>query len=206
MRTVLLTGATGYIGSHTWLSLLADGWRVVGLDDFSNSSPRVLERLQAITGQAPVFERADVRDAAALERVFDRHAPEAVVHFAARKAVGESVARPLECDANNVRGLLTVIGAMNLGAGRGDSVPEVLRAFEGTAHSSRGRAAPSRRCRRLLCRPDARRRPARLANPPRPGPDVRRQLALAADESDGFREPVRRVGLMAASPTVDPGQ
>jgi UDP-glucose 4-epimerase len=117
-RTVLLTGATGYIGSHTWLSLLADGWRVVGLDDFSNSSPRVLERLQTITGQAPLFERADVRDAAALERVFDRHAPEAVVHFAARKAVGESVARPLEYYANNVGGLIAVLGAMARGSCR----------------------------------------------------------------------------------------
>lgn len=189
LRTVLLTGATGYIVSHTWLAQLAAGWRVVGVDDLSSCSPRLLERLQAITGQLPVFERADVCGAGATARVFDRDAPEAVVQFAARKAVGESVARPLECDANNVRGLLTVIGAMNLGTGRGDSVPEVLRAFEGTAHSSRGRAAPSRRCRRLLCRPDARRRPARLANPPRPGPDVRPQQALAADESDGPREP-----------------
>jgi UDP-glucose 4-epimerase len=118
LRTVLLTGATGYIASHTWLALLADGWRVVGVDDFSNSSPRVLERLQAITGQPPVFERADVCDAAAMERVFDRHAPEAVVHFAARKAVGESVARPLEYYANNVGGLMTVLGAMAKGSCR----------------------------------------------------------------------------------------
>jgi UDP-glucose 4-epimerase len=115
-RTVLLTGATGYIGSHTWLALLEAGWRVVGIDDFSNSSPAVLGRLQAITGTAPNFERADVRDAAALARVFDRHAPEAVVHFAARKAVGESVARPLDYYANNLGGLMCVLGEM---AGRG---------------------------------------------------------------------------------------
>jgi UDP-glucose 4-epimerase len=111
-RTVLLTGATGYIGSHTWLALLEAGWRVVGIDDFSNSSPAVLERLQAITGAAPNFERADVRDAAALARVFDRHAPAAVVHFAARKAVGESVERPLDYYANNLGGLMCVLGEM----------------------------------------------------------------------------------------------
>lgn len=112
MRTVLLTGATGYIGSHTWLALQAAGWRVVGVDDFSNSSPVVLERLQAITGEPPLFERADVRDAAALARLFARHAPQAVVHFAARKAVGESVERPLDYYANNIGGLTSVLGAM----------------------------------------------------------------------------------------------
>ena len=59
-RTVLLTGATGYIASHTWLALLAAGYRVVGLDDFSNSSPEVLNRLQRLSGHAPSFERANV--------------------------------------------------------------------------------------------------------------------------------------------------
>ncbi len=109
---MLLTGAAGYIGSHTWLALHAAGYAVVGLDNFCNSSPEVLRRIARLTGEEPVFVQADVRDAAALRRLFDTHAPEAVVHFAALKAVGESVARPLEYYANNVGGLLTLCEVM----------------------------------------------------------------------------------------------
>jgi UDP-glucose 4-epimerase len=112
MATILLTGATGYIGSHTWLELQAAGYDVVGLDDFSNSSPVVLERLEQLSGRAPVFERASVCDAAAMHGVFERHRIDAVVHFAAFKAVGESTLQPLRYYANNVGGLLTLAGAM----------------------------------------------------------------------------------------------
>lgn len=112
MSTILLTGATGYIGSHTWLALLAAGHQVVGLDNFCNSSPRVLPRLQALSGRAPVFEQADLRDAAALAQVFARHRVDAVVHFAALKAVGESVSRPLEYYANNLGGLFNLVHVM----------------------------------------------------------------------------------------------
>ena len=110
--TVLLTGATGFIGSHTWLALLDAGFAVVGLDDFSNSSPEVLRRLQALSGAPPVFERADVCSADALEAVFQRHRIDAVVHFAAFKAVGESAARPLAYYANNVGGLINLCQSM----------------------------------------------------------------------------------------------
>jgi UDP-glucose 4-epimerase len=110
--TVLLTGATGYIGSHTWLALLAAGHAVVGVDDCSNSSPEVLNRIERLTGRKPVFERADVCDKPALRRLFSAHAPDAVVHFAARKAVAESVARPLDYYSNNLGGLLSVCEAM----------------------------------------------------------------------------------------------
>jgi UDP-glucose 4-epimerase len=109
---VLLTGATGYIGSHTWLNLLAAGFRVVGVDDFSNSSPQVLDRLETISGSRPEFVRADVCDAAAMDTLFARERFDAVVHFAAFKAVGESAAKPLAYYANNVGGLLTVCRAM----------------------------------------------------------------------------------------------
>ena len=110
--TILLTGATGYIASHTWLALWAAGFDVVGLDDFSNSSPEVLNRLQLLGGQAPQFERADVCDAAAVAALFARHRIAAVVHFAAFKAVGESGARPLDYYRNNLGGLFSVAGAM----------------------------------------------------------------------------------------------
>ena len=110
--TVLLTGAAGYIASHTWLALLDAGFAVVGVDNFSNSSPEVLQRLQALSGQVPVFERADVCNAAAMEDIFTRHAIAATVHFAAFKAVGESTAQPLGYYGNNVGGLVTVCQAM----------------------------------------------------------------------------------------------
>jgi UDP-glucose 4-epimerase len=112
MPTILLTGAAGYIGSHTWLALLAAGYRVVGVDDFSNSSPEVLKRLQALSGQVPVFEQSNVCDAAAMEALFQRHPIDATVHFAAFKAVGESTTLPLAYYANNLGGLLTVCQTM----------------------------------------------------------------------------------------------
>ena len=111
-RTVLLTGATGFIASHTWLALQAAGFEVVGLDDFSNSSPEVLNRLRELSGSEPVFERASVCDEAALDAIFQRHRIDATVHFAAFKAVGESAAKPLEYYANNIGGLLTVCRTM----------------------------------------------------------------------------------------------
>ena len=109
---ILLTGATGYIASHTWLALQAAGFRVVGIDDFSNSSPQMLERLKTISGAAPDFVRADVRDAAVLQSLFEREPISAVVHFAAFKAVGESVAKPLAYYANNLAALTTLCEAM----------------------------------------------------------------------------------------------
>ena len=112
MATILLTGATGYIASHTWLELLAAGHEVVGLDDFSNSSPEVLNRIEQLSGKSPVFERASVCDADAMHGVFERHRIDAVVHFAAFKAVGESTQQPLRYYANNVGGLLALCAAM----------------------------------------------------------------------------------------------
>lgn len=109
---ILLTGATGYIASHTWLALLAAGFGVVGVDDFSNSSPRVLDRLATLAGQKPVFHRADVCDAAAMEAVFDQHDFAAAVHFAAFKAVGESAQKPLAYYANNLGSLMTLCQTM----------------------------------------------------------------------------------------------
>lgn len=110
--TILLTGATGYIGSHTWLALQAAGYSVVGVDNFSNSSAEVLERLAQLSGQTPVFEQVDVCDAVALSAVFARHRPAAVVHFAAFKAVGESTAKPLDYYRNNIGGLINTCEVM----------------------------------------------------------------------------------------------
>ena len=109
---ILLTGATGYIASHTWLALEAGGFAVAGIDDFSNSSPEVLRRLAALGADVSQFVRADVRDRAALDALFERGRIDAVVHFAASKAVGESVAEPLKYYANNVGGLISIAEAM----------------------------------------------------------------------------------------------
>jgi UDP-glucose 4-epimerase len=110
--TILLTGAAGYIASHTWLALQAAGYDVVGIDNFVNSSPQVLDRLRTLAGTTPEFVRADVCDAAALDAVFAGRRIDAVVHFAALKSVGESTARPLDYYRNNVGGLLTLAQTM----------------------------------------------------------------------------------------------
>ena len=110
--TILLTGATGYIASHTWLALRAAGFNVLGVDNFSNSSPEVLNRLKTISGDSPDFIQADVCNAAAMEAVFTHRRVDAVVHFAAHKAVGESSAKPLEYYANNLGSLLNLAQTM----------------------------------------------------------------------------------------------
>jgi UDP-glucose 4-epimerase len=110
---ILLTGATGYIASHTWLELLARGFRVVGIDNFSNSSPLALDRIKTLSGQDPLFHQVNVCDGAALDGVFQQHAVDAVVHFAAFKAVGESHSQALAYYANNVGGLLNLCQTMH---------------------------------------------------------------------------------------------
>ena len=112
MPTVLLTGGTGYIGSHTCVELIGAGYRTVLLDNLCNSSPVVVDRIAKITGTRPAFVEGDVRDHPLLDRVFAEHAIDAVIHFAGLKAVGESVARPLDYYANNVCGTATLLQAM----------------------------------------------------------------------------------------------
>lgn len=117
MPCILLTGATGYIASHMWVVARAAGYQVVGVDSHVNSSPRVLDRLRTLIGEEPVFVQGDVRDAAVLDRCFEIGSQrfggiDAVVHFAALKAVGESVERPLDYFENNLGGLLSVCQAM----------------------------------------------------------------------------------------------
>ncbi len=112
MPTILLTGGTGYIGSHTCVELIGAGYRTVLLDNLCNSSPVVVDRIAKITGTRPAFVEGDVRDRALLDRVFAEHPIDAVVHFAGLKAVGESVAHPLDYYANNVCGTATLLQAM----------------------------------------------------------------------------------------------
>lgn len=106
---ILLTGATGYIGSHTWVELLNAGCEVVGIDNFSNSSEKVLARIESITNVKPKFLCADIRDTHLLREIFRSHDIDCVVHFAALKAVGESVQKPLDYYDNNINGLIQLL-------------------------------------------------------------------------------------------------
>jgi len=105
---VLVTGGTGYIGSHTVVELLASGHEVVVVDNYANSKPEVLNRLKTITGQDIAFYEADVTDAVALGAIVAEHSFEAVIHFAGLKAVGESVAKPLDYYRNNLNSTMAV--------------------------------------------------------------------------------------------------
>lgn len=109
---ILVTGGTGYIGSHTVVELLARGEQVLILDNLCNSSLKVLERIESITGKRPGFVKADIRDKDALQAVFNEHRIGSVVHFAGLKAVGESVAQPLAYYDNNVSGTANLLQVM----------------------------------------------------------------------------------------------
>ncbi|PVX82312.1 UDP-glucose 4-epimerase GalE [Paraburkholderia unamae] len=110
--TILVTGGAGYIGSHTCVELLNGGYEVVVVDNLVNSRRESLARVEKITGKPVAFYDADVRDGAALSRIFEAHRITGVIHFAALKAVGESVAKPIEYYRNNVDGLLVVLDVM----------------------------------------------------------------------------------------------
>ena len=110
--TILVTGGAGFIGSHTAVELLASGYDVVIVDNLVNSKREAVRRVEKIAGRSVAFYEADVRDAAALERIFDAHPIEAAIHFAALKAVGESVAKPIDYYRNNLDGILVLLDAM----------------------------------------------------------------------------------------------
>lgn len=112
MTKILVTGGAGYIGSHTVVELLASGYEVVIVDDFSNSSPEVLTRLQTITGLEVPFYQGSISDKSFMDRVFKENRIDTVIHFAAYKAVGESVQQPLKYYDNNVGGTIALLEVM----------------------------------------------------------------------------------------------
>lgn len=109
---ILLTGGAGYIGSHTCIELTKEGYDVIIVDDFSNSSPKVMERVKEITGKDIPLYRADVADKEALSRIFAENDIETVIHFAGFKAVGESCRLPVKYYRNNIDSTLTLLEVM----------------------------------------------------------------------------------------------
>ena len=109
---ILVTGGAGYIGSHTCVELLNQGYEVVVVDNLSNSSRKAIARVEQITGKSLTFYEEDLLDYAALENIFSREKIDAVIHFAGLKAVGESVQMPLEYYHNNITGTLLLCQAM----------------------------------------------------------------------------------------------
>jgi UDP-glucose 4-epimerase len=140
-KRVLVTGGAGYIGSHTAVELVAAGYDVVIVDDLSNSEFGAVQGVRRITGTEVPFEQVDCNDGAALGAIFERYGIDAVIHFAAFKAVGESVSEPLKYYANNVGSFVTLLetmrsaGAANVVFSSSATVygqPEVLPATEST--------------------------------------------------------------------------
>ena len=112
MNEILVTGGAGYIGSHSVVELIEQGYQPVLLDNFSNSSSEVLNRIEAITGSKPKCYEVDIRDYESLKTVFEKHCFAAVIHFAGLKAVGESVTEPVRYYQNNVQGSLNLFQLM----------------------------------------------------------------------------------------------
>lgn len=112
-ETILVTGGTGFIGSHTTVELIQNGYNVVIIDNLSNSNASVVDGIEKITGVRPEFEKVDCCDYAAMENVFEKHKGiSGIIHFAASKAVGESVQKPLLYYRNNINSLINLLELM----------------------------------------------------------------------------------------------
>lgn len=138
---ILVTGGAGYIGSHTCVELLNGGYEVVILDNLYNSSPKAVERIQTITGKTAVFYQADLLDKESVKEVFDRERIDAVIHFAGLKAVGESMAKPIEYYHNNITGTLNLCDEM-----RNHRVKNIIFSSSATVYGDPAQIPVSEEC------------------------------------------------------------
>ena len=113
-KRILLTGGTGYIGSHTAVELIHQGYEVIIVDDLSNSEHRTIESIEKITGTKPEFHQFDLRNSPSLEKLFKDNKFDGIIHFAAKKAVGESVEKPLLYYDVNLNSMLNLLKLMEL--------------------------------------------------------------------------------------------
>lgn len=128
---ILVTGGAGFIGSHTVVELLNAGYEAVVVDNLCNSSEKCLQRVEKITGKKVPFYKADILDRETMNRIFETEKPEAVIHFAGLKAVGESVEKPWEYYENNIAGTLTLVDAM-----RSHGVKNIIFSSSATVYGS----------------------------------------------------------------------
>lgn len=113
-KSILITGGLGFIGSHTAIELIQEGFDVVIVDNQVNSESFILDRIEQITGYLPVYYCLDVCNELAIEQIFENHQIDAVIHFAALKAVGESVEKPIKYFKNNINSLLSILSVMEM--------------------------------------------------------------------------------------------
>lgn len=131
MKTILVTGGAGYIGSHTLIELINNNFEVVVIDNLANSSRESLRRVEQITGHEIPFIEADVRDQSVLDDIFTTYSIDSVIHFAGLKAVGESVAKPLEYYDNNLVSTMALLEVM-----RGHNVKQLVFSSSATVYGS----------------------------------------------------------------------
>ncbi len=139
---VLVTGGAGYIGSHTCVELLNGGFEPVVLDNFSNSSPESVSRVEKITGKQVRLYKGDVRDASLLNKIFEENKIGCVIHFAGLKAVGESCRMPIEYYDNNINGTLSLVEAM-----RGHGCKKIIFSSSATVYGVPERLPLDENCR-----------------------------------------------------------
>lgn len=144
---ILVTGGAGYIGSHTCVELLEAGYDVVVVDNLYNASEKSLERVKEITGKEVTFYQADIRDKKALDEIFDKETDvEAVIHFAGLKAVGESVAKPVEYYENNIAGTLNLCDVM-----RNHGVKNIIFSSSATVYGDPAFVPITEECPKGIC-------------------------------------------------------
>ena len=143
---VLVTGGAGFIGSHTVVELLENGYDAVILDNLSNASEKVIGRIEEITGKQPTFYKGDILDRACLDHIFETEKIDSVIHFAGLKAVGESVQKPWEYYENNIAGTLTLIDAM-----RSHKVKNIIFSSSATVYGDPAEIPITEKCPKGQC-------------------------------------------------------